>query len=91
MSGKNVNFSNKKTKKSDLQKLKGIKVDDIDINNILVSKEGPYCTKNSLKYFIGCNDNNVIRPLRVRFSQMTGYAKKFEFEQCLLRLATKNC
>ena len=33
--------------------------------------------KNSLKYFIGYNDNDVIRPLCVRLPQMTGYAKKF--------------
>ena len=34
--------------------------------------------KNSLKYFIGYNDNDVIRPLCVRLPQMTGYAKKFD-------------
>ena len=34
--------------------------------------------KNSLKYFIGYNDNDVIRPLCVRLPQMTGYARKFD-------------
>ena len=29
-----------------------------------------------LKYFIGYNDNDVIRPLCLRLPQMTGYAKK---------------
>ena len=29
------------------------------------------------KYFIGYNDNDVIRPLCVKLPQMTGYAKKF--------------
>ena len=29
------------------------------------------------KYFIGYNDNDVIRPLCLRLSQMTGYIKKF--------------
>ena len=29
-----------------------------------------------LKYFIGYNDNDAIRPLCVRLPQMTGYAKK---------------
>ena len=28
-------------------------------------------------HFIGHNDNDVIRPLCLRFPQMTGYAKKF--------------
>ena len=52
-------------------------IDDIDVNKILVSKNEPYGTKNSFKYFIWYNDNDVIRPLCVRLSQMTGYAKKF--------------
>ena len=30
-----------------------------------------------LKYFIGYNDNEVIRPLCLRLLEMTGYAKKF--------------
>ena len=51
--------------------------DDIDVNKILVSKKEPYGTKKALKYFIGYNDNDVIRPLCLRLPQMTGYAKKF--------------
>ena len=30
-----------------------VKIDDIDVNKILVSKEEPYRAKNSFKYFIG--------------------------------------
>ena len=52
--------------------------DDIDVNNILVSKKEPYGTKKIFKYFIGYNDNDVIRPLCIRFPQMTGYARKFD-------------
>ena len=33
--------------------------------------------KNSFKYFIEYNDNEIIRPLCIRLPQMTGYAKKF--------------
>ena len=34
--------------------------------------------KNSrMKYFIGYNDNDVIRPLCVRLPQMTGYDRRF--------------
>ena len=47
------------------------------LSKIQVSKREPYGTKNALKYFIGNNDNAVIRPLCVRLLQMTGYAKKF--------------
>ena len=79
MSGKNVNFGDKKIKKSDFYKNKKVtNIDDIDANKILVSKEEPYGTKNSFKYFIGYNDNDVIRPLCVRLPQMTGYARKFD-------------
>ena len=40
--------------------------DNIDVNNILVSKKEPYGTKKSLKYFIGYSDNDNIRPLSIR-------------------------
>ena len=35
-------------------------------------------TKNSLKYCIGYNDDDVIRPLCIRLPQITGYATKFD-------------
>ena len=54
------------------------KIDDIHVNKMLVSEEEPYGTKNSFKYFLGYNDNDVIRPLFIKIPQMTGYVKKFE-------------
>ena len=79
MSGKNINFDNKKIKKSSFYKGKKINnIEDIDVNNTLVSKKEPYGTKNSHKYFIGYNDNDNIRPLCIRLPQMTGYARKFD-------------
>ena len=78
MSGKNINFNDKKIRKSDFYKnKKAFQIDDIDVNKKLVSKKEPYGTKNALKYFIGYNDSDVIRPLCVRLSQMTGFTKKF--------------
>ena len=69
----------KKIKKSDFYKNKKvIRIDDINVNKILVSKKESYGTKNSFKYFIGYNDYDVIRPLRVRLPQMTGYVRKFD-------------
>ena len=51
-------------KTSDFYKnTEGIKIDDIDVNKILVSKEELYVTKISFKYFIKYNDNDVIIPL----------------------------
>ena len=78
MSGKNINFDDKKIKKNIFYKNKKIySTDDIDINNTLISKKEPYGNKNSLKYFIGFNDNDIIRPLYIRLPQMAGYARKF--------------
>ena len=63
ITGKNVNFGDKEIKKSNFYKNKKvIKIDNIDANKILVSKEEPYGTKNYFKYFIGYNDNDIIRP-----------------------------
>ena len=56
---------------------KNKKIDDVDVNEILVSKEEPYGTKNSFKYFIRYNDN-VIRPLCIKLPQIIGYVRKFE-------------
>ena len=50
ISGKNINFEDKKVKKSDFYKNKKISIiDDIDINKILVSKKESYGKKNSFK------------------------------------------
>ena len=68
-----------KIKRSTFYKNKAINnVEDIDVNNILVSKNKSYGNKNSFKYFIGYNDNDIIRPLCIRLSQMTGYARKLD-------------
>ena len=78
MSGKNINFNDKKIRKSNFYKNKKInKIEDIDVDKILVSKKEPYGAKNLLKYFIGYNDNDIIRPLCIRLPQVTGYARKF--------------
>ena len=78
MSRKNINFDDKKIKRSSFYKNKKINnIEDVDVNNILVSKREPYSTKNSLKYFVGYNHNDIIRPLCIRLLQITGYARKF--------------
>ena len=53
-------------------------MNDIDVSKILVSKKESYGTKNSLKYFIGYNDGDVIRPLCIILLQMIGYVKHFD-------------
>ena len=82
-SGENISFDSKKNQKSILDRW-------IDVIKIHVSKQEAYGTKNSLKHFIGYNDNDVITPLCVRLLQMTVYAKSLmKMQQCLLEL-TKN-
>ena len=43
------------------------KVYEIDIEKILVSKKKPYGTNKSVKYLIGYNDDDIIRPLCINF------------------------
>ena len=71
-------WKQKNQKKQFIQKQNVTSIDEIDVNKILVSKEEPYGTKNSFKYFIGYNDNDVIRPLCIKLPQMIGYVRKFE-------------
>ena len=79
MSGKSINFNDKKIKKSTFYKNKAINnIEDINVNNILVSKKESYGNKNSFKCFIGYDDNDVIRPLCLRLPQMSRYARKFD-------------
>ena len=65
MSEKNINFNdkknNKKKEKDHFYKNKRLlKIDQIDVDKILVLK------KESIKYFIRHNDDNVIRALCIK-------------------------
>ena len=80
MSISSINFNNKKIKKSDFynKNKKIFNISDSDINKISVSKKETYGKYNSIKYFIGYNDNDVIRQLCLKLSQMTGYINNFD-------------
>ena len=81
MSGNSINLDNKKIKISDFYKNKNKKIfniDVVDVNKILVSKKVSYGKNNSFKYFIGYNDNDIIRPLFVKLPQTTSYINKFK-------------
>ena len=80
MNENNINFYNKNVKKSDFynKNKKIFNIDDIDVNKILVSKKEQYGKYNSFKYFIGYNDNDVIRPLYLGLSLMTRYINKLD-------------
>ena len=79
MSRKSINFEDKKINKSNFYKNKKLfNIHDLDVNKILVSKKESYGTKNALRYFIGYNDDDVIRPLSIKLPQMNGYIKHFD-------------
>ena len=79
MSVKSINFQNKKISKSNFYKNKKLfNIHDLDVNKILVSKKESYGTKNSRKYLIGYNDDDVIRPLCIKLPQMIVYVKNFD-------------
>ena len=60
MSGKNINFDDRKSKRSSFYKNKKINnIEDINVNNILVSKKELYGNKSSFKCFIVYNDNDT--------------------------------
>ena len=91
MSRSSINFNDKKIQKNVFYKNKKIfNVNHIDINKILVSKKETYSKYNSFKYFIGYNDNDVIRPLYLGLSQMTSYIDKFDESKITMSLMIKD-
>ena len=92
MNGKNINFQKKNIKKSDFnnKNKKTFNIDDIDVNKILISKKETYGEYNSFKYFIGYNDNDIIRPLHLFLSQTAGYVNKFDKNKITMSLMIKD-
>ena len=79
MSGKKINFDDKKINKSSFYKNKKLfSLNDIDVNKILLSRKESYGTKNSLKYFTGYNDGDVIRLFCILLPQMIGYVQHYD-------------
>ena len=93
MSGRSINFDDKKIEKNGfyIDKNKKIfNIDDVDVNKTLVSKKETYSKDTSLIYFIGYNDNDVIRPLCLKLSKMTGYINKFDENKITMSLMVKD-
>ena len=89
MSGKKKIFNDKKMNKSNFYKNKKLfKIDEINFVKILVSKKESYGIKNSLKYFIGYNGDDVIRTLCIKLPQMIGYVKCFDSNEKMYFKAT---
>ena len=85
-----VNFEDKKLNKKVFYKnKKPYDVYDIDTEKILVSKKESYGKKGSIKYFVGYNDKDFIRPLCVKPPQMVGYVKNFDGNKMMLKKYNK--
>ena len=89
MSGKSEYFGYKNIKNINFTK-KALKIYDIDVNKTLTSKEEPYGKNKSIKYFIGYNENDDIRPLCIMLPQMTGYVKCFEIHKTMYFMISDN-
>ena len=90
MSGNSIKFDDKKVNKSNFYKSKKLfNLNDIGANKVLVSKKESHGTKNSLKYFIGYNDDDVIRPLCIILSQIIGYVKHFDSNKAIFKISDK--
>ena len=85
-------LTTKKNFKNDFYKNRKVnKIEATDVNKTLVSKKEPYGTKNSFKYFIGYNDNDVIRPLCVKLPQRLAMLENLmKMQQCLLGLTVNS-
>ena len=81
----------KKSTKANFYKNKKLfNIHDLDVNKILVSKKESYDTKNSLKYCIGYNDDDVIRPVCIKLPEMIGYVKHFDSNKTMSFKASDN-
>ena len=80
MSKNSIKFGEKEVNKSNFYKKdkKWFKINDIDVDKILISKKESYGKYNSYKSFIGYNGNGKIRPLIMRYPQMVGYFNCFK-------------
>ena len=96
MGEKTINFDNKKIIKCKFYKTKRLfKIDDINIDKILVSKKEPYGKKDSFngiafKYFIAYKDHDYVSPLCIKLPQMIGYVKYFDNNKTMLFRVTDN-
>ena len=85
MSTSSINFNDLYNKNKKI-----FNIDETDVNKILVSKKETCGKYNSSKYFIGYNDDRVIRPLYLFISQTTGYINKFDIGKIAMSLIIKD-
>ena len=79
MSGKTLKFDNTEVNKTEFHNSKqAIDLNSVDIKKVTSDKFKP--SDKGFKYFFGCKDDNIVRPLCIILPQMSGYIKYFENE-----------
>ena len=78
MSEKTLKFNNVKINKKEFHKSKqAIDLDSVDTNKIVVSDKFKH-SEEGFKYFIGYQEDEIVKPLCIVLPQMNGYIKYFE-------------
>ena len=78
MSEKTLTFSNIKVNKKEFHKSKqAIDLYSVDTDNIVVSDRSKH-SEEGFKYFIGYQEDEIVKPLCIILPQMNGYIKYFE-------------
>ena len=78
MSEKTLKFNNIKINKKEFHKSKqAIDLDSVDTDKIVVSDRFKH-SEEGFKYFIGYQEDEIVKPLCIILPQMNGYIKYFE-------------
>ena len=78
MSMKTLKFNNVKINKKEFHKSKqAIDLDSVDTDKIVVSDRFKH-SEEGFKYFIGYQEDEIVKPLCIILPQMNGYIKYFE-------------
>ena len=78
MSEKTLKFNNIKVNKKEFHKSKqAIDSDSVDTDKIVVSDKFQH-SEEGFRYFIGCQEDEIVKPLCIILPQMNGYIKYFE-------------
>ena len=77
MSKRTLKFDNNEVNKKECHASKQpIALDIVNVNQILISNKFKH-NDTGFRYFIGCKDDDTIRPLCIILPQMSGYIKRF--------------
>ena len=78
MGEKTLKFNNIKVNKKEFHKSKqAIGVDSVTTDKMVLSDKFKH-SEEAYKYFIGYQEDEIVRPLCIILSQMNGYIKYFE-------------